>query len=105
SRSQVGAEGAPDLIADLHPRHAVASCSGLSLGPLGLQSRPLAHVNAVYDASFDATVCCEAERSDAERQGCLCGRAGRLAGAGMLRAPVGASWTLREPSVRGWTWG
>ena len=83
-RPEAGAVGGPDVIADLHPRHAVAWPCGLSPGPFSTQLRSLAHVNAVYDASLGATVCCEAERSDAERLGSLCGQPGRLAGAWML---------------------
>jgi hypothetical protein len=44
---------------------------------------PNAHANRRVEpamkASLDATVCREAERSGAERQGSLCGQPGRLA--------------------------
>src|ERR1017187_9028576 len=52
-------------------------------------------------ALSSATVCCEAERSDAERQGCLCGRAERLFGARMLER----LWARDGRAARAWASG
>ena len=104
--AQAGAAARPYLVADLHPRHAVALRLGLSRGPFSTQSRSLARVNAVYDASPDATVCCE--RSGAERQGCLCGQPGGLTGrdAGALaRAGGQAARAIDESGLSaGYQW-
>src|SRR5207302_8627243 len=63
--AQAGAEGTPRLVADLDARHPIARgfCPRGCL-PFALSTSPT-HVYVVDDAPDGATVCCEAERSDA----------------------------------------
>src|SRR5207253_1265919 len=66
--AQTGAEGTPCLVADLDARHPIArgSCPRDCL-LFALPTSPT-HVSVVDDAPDGATVCGEAERSEARRR-------------------------------------
>ena len=71
-------------------------CDRIASQPGRAVSERLKGARCAAQITLRCTVCCEAERSDAERQECLCGQPGRLAGARILERWRGAQSEARS---------